>query len=374
MLDKGIPSTFANLKHLYSDTFKKDTLLKLVSEYTESRSKTDTDSKEKSDESKGETAGLYYLAQHYNYHLSRDLAKAQEYIDRAIERIPDSVDFHMTKARIHKHTGDLAKAAEVMDKARSLDTKDRYINTKAAKYQLRNDENEKALKTMGLFTRADTPGGPINDLLDMQCLWFLTEDGEAYARRGNIGMALKRFHQIFNIFEVWHDDQFDFHSFYLRKGQVRAYVDMVRWEDRLYEHPFYTRAALDAVDVYLKMHDKPSANGVNGADGANGDDDQERKKAARKARKEKQRLEREVAEQAAKRDPNKPKPAAGGEAKKVDEDPLGLTLAATKDPLKEAVKFLTPLLQYTPKRLDAQLAGFDVYIRRSTFSSHILQL
>src|SRR5690606_28230091 len=142
-------------------------------------------------------------------------------------------------------------------------------------------------------------------------MWFLTEDGEAFARRGDTGMALKRFHQIFNIFEVWHDDQFDFHSFYLRKGQVRAYVDMIRWEDRVYEHPFYTRAALDAVDVYLKMHDKPSANGVNGADGGNGDDEAERKKAARKARKEQQRVEREIAEQAAKRDPNKPKPAGG---------------------------------------------------------------
>ncbi|CAI4211974.1 unnamed protein product [Parascedosporium putredinis] len=341
MLDKGIPSTFANLKHLYSDSSKKDTLLKLVSEYTEAAAKDEAKSEEKKDESKGETAGLYYLAQHYNYHLSRDLTKALEYIDRAIERIPDSVDFHMTKARIYKHTGDLVKAAEVMDKARSLDTKDRYINTKAAKYQLRNDENEKALKTMGMFTRADTPGGPISDLLDMQCMWFLTEDGEAFARRGETAMALKRFHQIFNIFEVWHDDQFDFHSFYLRKGQVRAYVDMIRWEDRVYEHPFYTRAALDAVEVYLKMHDKPSANGINGGDGADGDGDSERKKAARKARKEQQRLEREIAEQAAKRDPNKAKPAAG-DTKKVDEDPHGLKLAATTEPLKEATKFLAP--------------------------------
>lgn len=368
MLDKGIPSTFHNVKHLYSDATKKDTLASIVSDYLDSRAKSSTNGAANGDESKGETAALYYLAQHYNYHLSRDLTKALEFVDKAIERIPDSVDFHMTKARIWKHIGNLSKAAEIMDKARSLDTKDRYINTKAAKYQLRNDENEKALKTMGLFTRADSPAGPMSDLLDMQCLWYLTEDGEAYARRGNVAMALKRFHQVHGIFDVWHDDQFDFHSFFLRKGQARAYVDMVRWEDRLHEHPFYSQAALDAVALYLNMHDGSAAGGeANGAEGANGGDEAEKRKAARKARKEQQRLEREAAERESKQDPNKPVPV-GEDGKKKDDDPHGLKLAATSEPLKEAMVFVEPLLKYSPKSLAAQLAGFDVHLRRSKLS------
>lgn len=362
MLDKGIPSTFHNVKHLYADAAKKDTLASIVTEYLDKRA--DGSGAANGDQSKGEAAALYYLAQHYNYRLSRDLGKAMEYVDKAIARIPDSVDFHMTKARIWKHLGNPGEAAAVMDKARSLDTKDRYICSKAAKYQLRNDENEKALKTMGLFTRAETPGGPISDLLDMQCLWYLTEDGEAYARRGNVAMALKRLHQVQEIFNVWQDDQFDFHSFFLRKGQARAYVDMVRWEDRLREHPFYSRAALAAVGVYLEMHDSASSS-ANGAEGANGDE-ADRKKAARKARKEQQRVEREEAERAAKQDPNKPAAvtAAAAEGKKPDEDPHGLKLAATSEPLKEAMAFVEPLLRFSPKSLAAQLAGFDVYLRR----------
>ncbi|MBE3110741.1 MAG: tetratricopeptide repeat protein, partial [Acidobacteria bacterium] len=364
MLGRGIPSTFHNVKHLYADASKKDTLASIVSEYLESQTKT-ANGAANGDESKGETAALYYLAQHYNYRLSRDLSRAMEYIDRAIERIPDSVDFHMTKARIWKHIGNVSKAAEVMDQSRSLDTRDRYINTKAAKYQLRNDENERALKTMGLFTRAETVGGPMTDLLDMQCLWFLTEDGEAFARRGEVAMALKRFHQVHGIFEVWSDDQFDFHTFYLRKGQARAYVDMIRWEDRLQEHPFYSRAALDAVRVYLSMHDAAAGKGNANGEGANGEDEAEKKKAARKARKEAQRVEREAAEQAGKQDPNKA--VVIEEGKKKDDDPQGLKLAATTEPLKEAMTFLEPLLKYSPKSLDAQLAGFDVHLRRSKF-------
>lgn len=375
MFDKGVPSTFANLKHLYSDSLKKATLPVLAEEYLKEHSSSSaTEGQANGDSSKGVGAALYFLAQHHNYHMSRDLALASEYVEKAIELDPKNVDFHMTKARIFKHQGDVAKASEAMDHARSLDTRDRYINSKAAKYQLRNNENEKALATTGLFTRAESVGGPLADLTDMQCMWFLTEDGEAWQRRGNVGLALKRYHTIFNIFDIWQEDQFDFHSFSLRKGQIRAYIDMVRWEDKLREHPFYFRAALDAVNLYLSMHDsKPqSANGANGVEGTrtNGEDAAEKKKAAKKAKKEAQKAEREAADKAAKQDPNKAaaqKSKDGEETKKKDDDPNGVKLAATADPLGDAMKFLGPILQFSPKNIEGQIAGFEVYIRRSKF-------
>lgn len=370
MLDKGVPSTFANLKHLYADSFKKEALGAIAQEYLNSKHATNGEEAANGDSFKGEAAALYYLAQHYNYHLSRDLAKAMEFVDKGIELIPDNLEFHMTKARIWKHYGNMQKASETMDKARNLDLKDRYINTKAAKYQLRNDETSKALTTIGLFTRNDSPGGPLSDLLDMQCVWFMTEDGEAQARLGNVGLALKRFHTVYNIFDVWQEDQFDFHSFSLRKGQIRAYVSMVRWEDHLREHPFFSRAALDAVKVYIKMfEDKETmANGVNGSADANGEDAAERKKAAKKARKEAQKAEREAAEKAAKQDPNKAKSvAAADENKKKDDDPNGTKLAATQDPLGDATKFMQHLLAYSPKNIEAQLAGFELYMRREKY-------
>ncbi|KAK6077805.1 tetratricopeptide [Seiridium cupressi] len=365
MLDKGVPSTFANLKHLYTDSFKKDMLGALAHDYLKVKESAG-EGAVNGDDLKGEGAALYYLAQHYNYHLSRDLEKALEYVNKGIELAPKNVEFHLTKARIWKHYGNTQKAAQTMDEARNLDLRDRYINTKAAKYQLRNDNDEKALELMGMFTRPDSTVGPLSDLMDMQCVWYMTEDGEAQARKGNIGLALKRFHAVYGFFDVWVEDQFDFHSFSLRKGQIRAYVDMVRWEDHLREHPFYTRAALAAVDLYISMSDSKSLpNGVNGSD-ANGDDAAERKKAAKKAKKDAQKAEREAAEKAAKQDPNKPKKAAD-EPKKVDEDPNGVKLAATQEPLVEATKFLSPLLQYSPKLIDAQIAGFEVYIRREKY-------
>ncbi|KAI1130058.1 tetratricopeptide [Nemania abortiva] len=367
MLDKGVPSTFANLKHLYTDSFKKETLESLAHDYVKAKASQSGDEASTEGELKGTPAGLYYLAQHYNYHLSRDLTKALEFVEKGLELVPGNVEFHMTKARIWKHHGNTRKAAEIMDQARNLDLKDRYINTKAAKYQLRNNETAKALKTMSLFTRNDSSGGPLSDLIDMQSIWYLTEDGEASVRNGLIGLALKRFHSVYNIFDVWQEDQFDFHSFSLRKGQIRAYVDMVRWEDKLREHPFYTRAALGAIAAYLGIHDsKLSTNGVNGSTNGTAEDEADKKKALKKAKKEAQKAEREAAEQAAKQDPNKPKSASSETAKK-DDDPIGLKLAATSQPLVEATKFLLPILQFSPKNIDGQVAGFEVYIRREKY-------
>lgn len=358
MLDKGVPSAFANVRHLYSSTFKRDTISNIVQNYIESGDETKEISN--GDVSKGKAAALYFLAQHYNYHITRDLNKAMSYVDKAIELDPKSVEYQLTKARIHKHQGDLRQASSVMEQARKLDVRDRYINTKAAKYQLRNNESTAALNTLGMFTRADATGGALADLHDMQCMWFLTEDGDSYVRQRKTGLALKRYTAVHNIFDVWQEDQFDFHQFVLRKGQVRAYVDMIRWEDRLRAHPSYTRAALAAIQLYVDLHDRPLSNGH----GANGDaeDAAERKRAAKKARKDAQKAEQEAALKKASQ--STPARDADGETKKKDDDPDGQKLAATKDPLGDAMKFVNFLLEFSPKRIDCQLLGFEVFLRR----------
>ena len=363
MLSKGVPSTFANVKSLYIDRSKQDTIQDLVQGYSTGDRDLDASVKESS---RFDVSVLYFLAQHFNYYKSRDLSKAMDAIEKAIEKDPESVDYHMTKARILKHHGDLITASEIMDKARSLDERDRHINSKAAKYQLRNDQNDTAVQTMGKFTRNEAVGGPLGDLTDMQCMWFLTEDGESYLRQQKLGLALKRFTSILNIFEIWTEDQFDFHSFSIRKGQIRAYVEMVRWEDHLRDHPFFARAAVSAVRAYVLLHDRPQlahSDHLPNGTAVNGTDASERKKAARKARKAQEKLEQLEAE---KKDAKKTAGGGGGaEVKKEDPDPTGKLLLQTPEPLKEAMKFVAPLLEMNPRNLDAQAAAFEVFLRKS---------
>lgn len=371
MLHKGIPSTLANVKALYSDTGKRKAIQDLVEGYAAGKGipqvNGSAEEDNRGDSNRFEQSVLFFLAQHYNYHLSQDLTKAMKYIDEAITKAPESVDYHMTKARILKHEGNFVKAAEMMERARTLDTRDRYINTKSAKYHLRNDDNEAAIQNMSKFTRNEALGGALGDLHDMQCVWYITEDGESYQRQGKLGLALKRYSSIASVFEIWQEDQFDFHSFSLRKGQIRAYVSMIRWEDHLREHPFFSRAAISAAKIFVMLYDNPDlahghlTNGINGAKA----DSAERKKAEKKARKEKEKQEKLEAERK-----DAKKPAAvdhNGEPKKVDPDPKGEKLLQTSEPLAEAMKFINPLLEFSPQNIEAQQVGFEVFLRRSEY-------
>ncbi|KAL2430850.1 N-terminal acetyltransferase A complex subunit nat1 [Exophiala dermatitidis] len=377
MLRKGIPSTFANIKHLYTDESKRDMVQELAEGYAAGKLGSQTngasENVESKEDSRFKSSVLYFLAQHYNYKLSRNLEKALDYADKCIELEPKSVDFHAVKARTYKHKGDLVKAAELMDQARSLDEKDRAINTKCAKYQLRADQNDKALETAGKFTQNKT-GGPLSDLIDMQCVWYLTEDGQSYLRQRKLGLALKRFHQVSAIFDIWQEDQFDFHNFSLRKGMIRAYIDMLRWEDRLREHPFYHNMALSAVQAYILLADNPDL--VHGPimDNGNGTSKPgemsaaDRKKALKKAKREQEKMEKAEAEKKAALKAAKPTPKSEDpDNKKEDPDPFGKTLVETKEPLKDAMKFLTPLLELCPQSVAAQSVGFEVYMRRKKY-------
>jgi len=377
MLRKGIPSTFANIKHLYTDPSKRQIVQDLVERYAAGTLSSQTnganedgDGKEKS---QFESSVLYFLAQHYNYKSSRDLTKALEYSEKCIQLDPKSVDFRAVQARTFKHQGDLAKAAEIMEQARALDEKDRAINTKCAKYFLRNDQNEQALETASKFTQNKT-GGPLSDLVDMQCVWYLTEDGESYLRQRKIGLALKRFHQILAVFDIWQEDQFDFHNFSLRKGMIRAYVDMLRWEDHLRDHPFFSRMAISATKAYVMLFDNPDLvhgpimDGINGAGQDGGLNAADRRKALKKAKREQEKMEKAEAEKKAAMKAAKPTPKSEDpDGKKEDGDPFGKTLVETKEPLKEALKFLTPLLDFSPDLVEAQCVGFEVYIRRRKY-------
>ncbi len=133
----------------------------------------------------------------------------------------------------------------------------------------------------------------------------------------------------------------------------------------------FPRAAVAAVRIYLRLHDDPGladpgraaaeANGVklDGLDGV------ERRKALKKAKRTQERLDKAQTEAA---EPAK-KAVVGsdGEQKKVDTDPQGVQLLQTKQPLVDAMRFATPLLELSPRLMDGQIVGFHLYLRRSEY-------
>ena len=70
--------------------------------------------------------------------------------------------------------------------------------------------------------------------------------------------ALKRFLQVSKHFADFTEDQFDFHNYCIRKMTLRHYIEMLRSEDRLYSHIYFSRAAWGAIQAYLELHDAPA--------------------------------------------------------------------------------------------------------------------
>lgn len=94
----------------------------------------------------------------------------------------------------------------------------------------------------------------------------------------------------------------------------------------------------------------------------------DRKKALKKAKREAQKAQERAVEAAAKAKEEKAKNAQVAnldeEKKKDDTDPLGTELAQTKEPLEAALKFLNPLLEFLPGKLEVQTSGFEIHSRR----------
>ncbi|CAK4665775.1 hypothetical protein LEN26_012402 [Aphanomyces euteiches] len=362
-LQKGIPSLGSDIKSLYSSPAKQAVLTQLLTSYLGEESTTPPTEW---------VWRMYLAAQHYD--RVGDLAQALTWIDRCLAHTPTVLEFYQTKGRILKHAGDYSAAATIVDQGRQLDLADRYINNKATKYFLRADRITEAENTIALFTRHE--GDPQQNLFDMQCMWYELSAGRAQFRQNNLGPALKKFAAVEKHFNDFIDDQFDFHSYCLRKMTLRAYVQMLRMCDTLLGHTVMVQATHGAIAVHIRRHDNATApaNGHSGAGKLSAAEKAKAKRAAAKARKaEFQKAEeaklasqlQKEQEAAAEKASDKPKKKNQNRPRDgvVDTDPLGEQLLA-KSSLEEAWRLVTILQQQAPNDIETHVVAFDVAFRR----------
>lgn len=314
-LRKGIPALFSDVKPLYADSSKVAVFGSLFETFREMLENEDVAElpppspmpdgdnvefpvgRKRMDNTEEPSCTLlwvlHFLAQHYDRLGQRELALKT--IEQAIEHTPETIECYLVKAHILKHCGDLKGAVKVADEGRNLDLADRYLNTKCCKYGLRADMVEEAEAWVGLFMRDGDSGG-VQALYDMQCMWFELGAAESHLRRGQLPQALKKFTAVERHFADMVEDQFDFHSYCLRKVTLRAYVNLLRFEDDIRCHPYYARAAEGLVKCLLRLFDMPERDRVLIA-GEHSDiqgyadmSDSERKKALSKRRKHLARL------------------------------------------------------------------------------------
>lgn len=157
-LRKGVPSLFADLKPLYASPAKGKVLGEIFSDWLESLAESGKLRGEVTKELPTTLLWVRVLAsQHYD--MMGDTPKALEMMDSAIEHSPTLQDLYMLKARIYKHAGALADAADWMERAREMDLADRYLNTKATRYLLRADQIDQVPWAASSAARASDPMG-----------------------------------------------------------------------------------------------------------------------------------------------------------------------------------------------------------------------
>lgn len=367
-VQKGIPSLFTNLKSLYADADKATALGDLFGKLLAAVEADKTlpalagSSETEAASSEAEMWIKVYLVQHHDY--LGNTGEALRLLTECIAAEPELLDLYSFKAAVLKHAGDLEGAAAAADKARKLDLSDRFLNSTAAKAQFRAGNVQEAERLAVMFTK---DGNQIDSLHEMQCMWYETEAGRAWLHRKDYGQALKNLMSVKKHFTDFVEDQFDFHSYCIRKTTLRAYVAMLRMEDTIFHAESFLKAAWLAIEVFVRLADNSGE--------ADQEDERlaamtpdERKKYKQKQKKEATRLKKEedakvaAAAAAVKEKGGSNKPPT---KKKEDPDPHGKALAATSDPLGEATKLLDKLKQHAGDRMETQKWAFEVYVRKA---------
>jgi hypothetical protein len=323
--------------------------------------------------------------------LVGDFTQAFKYVDSGLSHTPTAIDFYVLKARIFQHAGDSLSAYHWMDLARRMDTQDRYLNVKTVRYAWRADKVKEAEETVVLFLRE---GDGLHSLADLQAMWYSLAAGEHFTRQHEFGRALKKFHLIDKHFEDFYEDQFDFHSYCLRKVTLRAYLAMLRWENEIKGHRFFLQAAIQAVKIYLHLYDIPMKKSREEKELAVEMEkmSEEERKEAQKAAKKAAQKERKAAEKAAEKAAQEAAARKAAEAKAnkergvkknneaEDKDPDG-TEYLKADPLTNATKFVKDLLFHasipslsasysfssTPSAFEIHLLAVELYLRKEKY-------
>ncbi|RNA23874.1 N-alpha-acetyltransferase auxiliary subunit [Brachionus plicatilis] len=366
---KGITPLFKEIKCLYSEETKWKIIESLVVGYATCL---ETDNKFSNDSSQEEPPTCllwvyYFLAQHFDY--LKQYAKALVFINKAINHTPTLVELYIVKGKIYKHCGKVYDAVVCLDEAQSLDTADRFVNYKCSKYMLRASMIKEAEEIAAKFTRETSH--PAEYLKEMQCMWYEIEAANAYRRIGKFGDALKKCHQVERHFQEFIEDQFDFHSYCMRKMTLSSYVDMLRLEDRIKSHPFFYKASKIAIEIYLRLNDNPLKEmGAELDTNTENLSPAELKKLKNKQKKQQLKAQNEKEKQQQleqkRKELNKQKNKEDSDLEQpIEEELLPEKLERPENPLEECNRFLKPIEEFAAQYPETHYLAFQVYYRKN---------
>ncbi|KAL9646314.1 hypothetical protein ABK040_014467 [Willaertia magna] len=268
-LNKTIPSLFQTLKGIYR--FDENKIKMIENIFLEKLNELENNKEDP-------TIVLWvyiYLSQHYLYLKNYKLSL--QYINKAIEHTPTLIENYMILAKIYKNLNLNHLASENMELARHMDLSDRYLNTKSTKYLLRDNNIIKANEVIGIFAKhpiykdeepSEQKHYHNTNIHYMQGMWFENECGDSHFRKLEFNLAIRHYYFVIQHFNEIKEDQYDFHTYSLRKNVIRNYIEMLRYMDQLFNHYYFLHACLGLCNVYLHLlrkqeHENPVVYNLN---------------------------------------------------------------------------------------------------------------
>eukprot|EP00042_Codosiga_hollandica_P030310 m.175597 g.175597 ORF g.175597 m.175597 type:complete len:877 (+) comp53323_c0_seq1:80-2710(+) len=306
----------------------------------------------------------YFLARLYDDQGKH--AAALEMLNSAIQHTPTLLELYTAKAKVYKHAGCPEGAAFWQNHARELDTADKYLGSKAAKYALLNGDLKHADYIMGLFCRAESIE-PDAYLFRMQCSWYHIAAARANLARGEFGEALVRAWTVVDTsFVQYYEDQYDFFTYLAQRSNLRSLARLVAFENSVQKHRYHRKACFLAIETYLRAHDAPLIAAAKA--------ETELAKLSPKARK---KFEAKKKKEAAVANANAQTAASSSASIKDDKKPASgqpkvefknkydaAVLGKTPKPLDDAKKFLKLLQTYSLEFIETHLLAFELAFRK----------
>eukprot|EP00834_Sanchytrium_tribonematis_P003542 NODE_140_length_16098_cov_0.678605.p1 type:complete len:652 gc:universal NODE_140_length_16098_cov_0.678605:2321-4276(+) len=237
---KGSPAFFKVIKHIYSQN----------EEYYNSL----VDDLGSSYENVDDFKYYWYLYSKYSqYNCIKNDTECEKYFDkmRMSKHYPqlskvDKIDFIVINSKILKRQEKFLEAAHVLTEAQALDTGDRSLNVRKAKYLIRGKNLKEAILEMQMFLRTEPNKDFIKDLIAVQCIWFIFELLK-YFKNTNVYFKLVKI-MLGYVDDMIADDA-DFQSFCGRRSVFEPFFDYVSWMNTSMEHRLTLKVFLYLADT-----------------------------------------------------------------------------------------------------------------------------
>jgi tetratricopeptide (TPR) repeat protein len=320
LVEKGAPSCFASVLSLYGDADKVRVIEEQVLADLESLRREGSFAGRA--EKPGPTAllwQLYFAGQHYD-RLGR-WSEALALLDEALRHTPTLIDVYVVKARVAKHMGEREAAFLLADRARELDTADRWLNSHCVRYALAADHPAEADARLGYFAKAEDG---MNNVFEMQNQRYMLDLGRSHLRSGRVPAALKILAHLVAVYDALVSDHHELLRYSMGAATVGAWYEMGVYLRTSRSNRYCVEAVRLIVDTYLALYESGVA-------------------------------------------PKPPAPVPKNTRSllflKNDPDPLGEVLAA-QEPLAQAHKYAQQLVRGAPDSLVAHALAGRVAVAR----------